>query len=188
MRNFIPQQGNLKLTGFKARTLMRSTGQVRRMVAPSPVVCQTLKHPKWTVGWQGRELPSVFEFCSTVSSWSTPTPHLDLGAALPAPALAGYSQASPGKCAGPAWQKSPLLSACSLPCTAFSYLLQQFRHKDKWRGKGIGMQVLRSERDLWSGVLCRLPRKTWLSRQKGLQGDASSDQISWRNNGSLAKC
>lgn len=187
MRNFIPQQGNLKLTGFIARTLMRSTGQVRCMVAPSPVVCQTLKHPKWTVGWQGRELPSVFAILLHCQ-WSTPTPHLDPRAALPAPALVGYSQASPGKCARPTWQKSPLLSACSLPCTGFLYLLEQFRRKDKWKGKGIGMQVLRSERDLWSGVLCRLPRKTWLSRQKGLQGDASSDQISWRNNSSLAKC
>lgn len=59
IRNFIPQQGNLKLTGFIPRILMRNTDQIRCMVAPSPVICQALKHLEWTVGLQDRELPSV---------------------------------------------------------------------------------------------------------------------------------
>lgn len=147
MRNFIPLQGNLKLVGFVARTPMRSTYQVRHMWAPSPVICHMLNYFTWAVGKQ--RTPKCI--CNSALG-PVAEAHLQQGAALPAPSL-GHCQTPPpfpqevcrATMTLPA-KKSPLLSPCSLPC--LQYLPQPWRCKDKWKGRGISMQVLRGTYDL----------------------------------------
>lgn len=139
------------------------------------------------MGLQGRELSSAFAFCSTVSSWCTLTLHLHMEAALPAPALGGIQ---PGTSSSPAG-KPGTKALCPLPppCPALPFYASSSNSGIRANGKGKASACKCSDHGETRGlVLCRLPRKTGLSRQKGLRRDASSHQISRRNNNSLAKC
>lgn len=117
MRNFIPQQGTLKLVGFVARTPMRSTDQVRHMLAPSPVICQTLKHFTWAVGEQRTPKCICNSALGPVSEAHLHHTYTREQLYQPHPWNTARHLSS---LTGPEWhclsKKSPLLSLCSLPC------------------------------------------------------------------------
>lgn len=189
MRNFIPQQGNLKLVGFVARTPMRSTDQVRHMLAYSPVICRTLKHFTWAVGEQGTPQCICNSALRPVSEAHLRHTYTREQLYQPHPwntarhLLQPHREVCRARMILPAKKKPSALSL--LPALP---LISPLAVKVQRQMERERHQHASAQRDLWSGVVCRLPRKTWLSRQKGLRKDASSDEISQRNNSSSAKC
>lgn len=96
------------------------------------------------------------QFYSAVSSWSTPTPHLHLGTALPAPALVGYSQASPPAPLGSVQGQPGKKALCSLPahCPALPFYTSSSNSSTRTNGKGKASACKCSEQRQTCDLVC----------------------------------
>lgn len=149
MRNFIPQQGNLKLVGFVARAPMRSTDQVRHMLSPSPVICHTLKHFTWAVGEQGTPKCICNSALGPVAEAHLHHAYRREQLSQPVPGTLPDTSSSPtGKCAGPEWHCLPQNTLCSLPAPCSAFNISCSCEGARTNGKGKASACKCSERSM----------------------------------------